>query len=217
MYQKQWIPKQNFVWDDLLVEQVDILMKQWSQTNEYSKRINTQTMHDESSYKHLQNIKSKIKQKIKNSKKNKKKRKKNNTGICYNNALGNFIKTLYKDDKNSDAVWGNCIDGHYQCYGTSCVESMNLFQQSKSLMIKHDLEHCIIVLRLKTIKRALVSLNKRFGYHKLSKGNSTGISCLALVQARAAYIFLYFFNKYIIFLSVKKIKKRIKKLKYFTR
>ena len=57
MYQKQWISKQNFIYDDLLTDQVDILMKQWKTTNEYSKRINTQTMHDESSYKHLQNIK----------------------------------------------------------------------------------------------------------------------------------------------------------------
>lgn len=94
------------------------------------------------------------------------------------------------NEENLNAIWGNCVDGHYSCYGSSCVESTNLFQQCTFLMIKHDLEHTIIVLRKKSLKHLFVSLHKRFGYNKLVKGNSSAISCLAMSRARQAY-FLY--------------------------
>ena len=64
IYCKQWIPQQDYVYDQLLIDQIDDLMKEWKHSDEYSKRISNEVMHDEYSYKHLQNIKSTIKKKM---------------------------------------------------------------------------------------------------------------------------------------------------------
>ena len=64
VYSRQWIPKNYFVWNELLIQQISQLMQEWKECDEYSKRITTEVMHDENSYKHLQNLKTKIKQKL---------------------------------------------------------------------------------------------------------------------------------------------------------
>ena len=140
MYQEQWIPQDNFQWNDLLIDQISFMMDEWKATNEYSKTITTELMHDESNYKHLQTIKSKVK------KKTEVQHNKSSTGILKNKKLARFIKSLYDKKENLQHVWNNSLDGHVSCYGTSCVESTHLFEKCRTLLNKHSMGTGLITL-----------------------------------------------------------------------
>ena len=111
----------------------------------------------------------------------------NKKGILNENKLSRFVSSLFKKEANLNAIWNNCLDGHFNCYGTSSVESLHLFQQSKTLLNKHNIMHCLIELRYKTLQRRISSLTRRFGYNMLAKQHSSTMSADSIRAGKTAY------------------------------